>query len=179
MFNRKGVGSSRPVQFSNEQQPHSTWRQAYQASVDCVPGSSRDAAQVHSASIRHDSQSGEQLRSRVGRAPSQARGPTDREAASCGDHLILHEVQSDQLGRSAGVEVAMQGIPHLLMQLGNRLGLSEDRLTYRARRITTSRRLFDDKNDLSHLASPATFNYVRKWRALHDLRRIDRPAPLE
>ena len=88
--------------------------------------------------------------------------PTGRGAASCGDHLIFHKVQANQLWRRAWIEMTLSGIANTLMQFSYGLGLSEDRLTDSARRVAALGRLFHDKNNLGHPVAPAAPYYVRK-----------------
>jgi hypothetical protein len=49
-------------------------------------------------------------------------------AASCRDDFVPHEVQPDHLRCLALIEVAVNGIAHALVQLGDRLRLRDDRL---------------------------------------------------
>jgi hypothetical protein len=57
----------------------------------------------------------ESLRNRVARAPSTGRLPKGCEAASYRQHFLPHKVQPNQLGRFTFLEVAANGIPHLLV----------------------------------------------------------------
>ena len=81
-----------------------------------------------------------------------------RVASSVGEEalhqLVAHEVQSDELRCHPIVEVAPHGIAEAFVQLRRCLSLSVNRLTDGTCRVSTFRRLFDDENDLAHIASP-------------------------
>lgn len=83
-------------------------------------------------------------------------------------------MKPDQLGRHAGIEMALHRIPHTGMQFGRGVGLRKNRFAYGTRRVPAFRRLLDDKNDLSHSVAPVAAHYVRKFAITHGLRRNGR-----
>jgi hypothetical protein len=116
---------------------------------------------------------------------SQGPRPTDHAEASCGDGFVPHEVKANHGRRLAFVKVATDSIANALVQVGNFFQLREDRLSERARRITTFGRLFDNKDNLARqeflacrivsilraTTPSASSKYRRKFNPLDAIRR--------
>ena len=84
----------------------------------------------------------------------------DRTATSCRNHLIPYEMQTNQFRPRSALEMALHGIPHTLVQLGNGLRLRKNRFSNSARQVAPLRGFLDYKHDLGHLLAPEIIHCV-------------------
>jgi hypothetical protein len=85
-------------------------------------------------------------------------------------------MQTNQLRSQSDVEMALDGIPHTLVQLGNGFRLGKDRFSDSACQKPPLGGLLDYKNDLGHLVAPGVIHYVRKSRATHRVQSAGAPS---
>jgi hypothetical protein len=72
-----------------------------------------------------------------------------RLGSTC-EHFVPHKMKPDDFWSFALVEMALDGVPHLLAKMLQRFGFSKDGMTQSARRKTTFGRLFDEKYQFVH-----------------------------
>src|SRR5207244_13485491 len=82
--------------------------------------------------------------------------PGGPAGASHGDHVVAHEVEPDDFRGMTLVEVAAHGVVYLRVQLGDGVGLREDRRAERAGRVAALWCLLHQEDHLVHVARHPT-----------------------
>ena len=83
-------------------------------------------------------------------SPSRSRGNLMTAKTSGGEDLFLHDVQADDPGSFARLEVALHRIGHLLAEILHRVRLGEDGFSQSARYETALWGFFDHEDQLAH-----------------------------
>jgi hypothetical protein len=89
--------------------------------------------------------------------------PDSHAGASYRNHFFAHEVEPDQFGLLTFLKMAPNGVPHVLVELGEVIGLGENGFSQRARRVAAFGRFLHHENEFGHDPSSALLGLSIRW----------------